>query len=49
MIGVITSESGMSVSVIEGVEMWLGKTDDGKMNEGNGKGILKYQVLLGFN
>ena len=44
MIGVITSKSGMPVSVIEGDETRLGKTDDGKMNGGNGRGTLKYWV-----
>ena len=39
----------MSVSVIEGVETFLGKTGDGKTNEGNGKGIFKDWVLLGLN
>ena len=41
MIGVVTSESGMSVSVIEGDETRIGKTDDGTMNGGNGRGTLK--------
>ena len=49
MIGMVISESGMSVSMIEGDETCLGKTDDGKMNEGNGRGILKDWVLLGVN
>ena len=49
MTRMITSESGISVSVIEGVETCLGKTDDGKENEGNSKGVLKDWVLLGVN
>ena len=41
MIGVMTSESGMWVLVIKGDKTYLEKNDDGKTNEGNGRGILK--------
>ena len=41
MIGVITLKSGMSVLMIEGDETCLGKTDDGTINGGNGRGTLK--------
>ena len=44
MIGVITSESGISVLVVEGDKNRLGKNDDGTMNGGNGRGTLKYWV-----
>ena len=37
----INSESEMSLLVIEGDETRLGKTDDGTMNGGNGRGTLK--------
>ena len=41
MIGVITSESGIPVLVTESDETHLGKTDDGKMNEGNGRKVFQ--------
>ena len=41
IIGVIISESGVSVPVIDCEETCLRKTDDGTMSGGNGRGILE--------
>ena len=41
MIGVILSESGLLVPVIDCDETCLRKTDDGAMGGGNGREILK--------